>query len=82
MFDILPFPRITGNNPEVQITEIVNYLVQLKETLEFVLMNISEENLSSELLNKFNELRIGIEQSNVERDSAVAQLSHNIAKES
>lgn len=50
MYDILPFPNITATEPEEQIVQINNYLLQLKEELEFILTNISTENLSQELL--------------------------------
>ena len=50
MQDFLPFPNITATEPEEQIVQINNYLLQLKEELEFILTNISTENLSQELL--------------------------------
>lgn len=76
MMDMLPFPRIIGDTPEKQIGELINYLIQFKETLEFALMNISTENLSLELVNKLNELGAGIERNNSERESELAQISH------
>ena len=39
MVDMLPFPRIVGNTPEEQVSELYNYLIQFKETLEFALKN-------------------------------------------
>ena len=51
MYDILPFPNITATEPEEQIVQINNYLIQLKEELEFALTNITSENLSQELRN-------------------------------
>lgn len=51
MYDILPFPNITATEPEEQITQVNNYLLQLKEDLEFILTNIGSENLSQELKN-------------------------------
>ena len=77
MFDIFPFPRAIGHTPEEQIAEIVNYLIQFKETLEFTLTNISTENLSPDLINRLNELGAGIEKSIEERENEVAQLSGN-----
>lgn len=77
MFDIFPFPRTTGGAPEEQIAELLNYLIQFKEILEFSLSNISTENLSSELISKLNELGANIEKSNEERESEVAQISIN-----
>lgn len=77
MFDLFPFPRIQGNTPENQISELVNYLIQFKETLEFALMNISTENLSPELVGTLNELGANIERSNTAREEEVAQVSVN-----
>ena len=77
MVDILPFLRITESTPEKQITEIVNYLIQFKETLEFALMNISSENLSPDLVNKLNELGADIERSNKDRENEITQISTN-----
>ena len=54
MFDVLPFPRIIGDTPEKQIGEILSYLIQFKETLEFALANITEENLSPNLVSSLN----------------------------
>ena len=76
MVDMLPFPRIMGDTPENQIGELINYLVQFKETLEFALMNISTENLSPDLVNKLNELGADIERNQTERESELAQISH------
>ena len=77
MFDVLPFPRIPAGRPENQIAELVNYLIQFKETLEFALMNISYENLSPDLVKKLNELGADIERSNSAREEEVAQVSVN-----
>ena len=75
MVDILPFPRITANTSEGQIAELTNYIVQLKEALEFVLGNISTDNLSADLIKKLNELGANIDQSNKEREEEMAQVS-------
>lgn len=77
MMDMLPFLRTVGGTPEEQISEISNYLLQFKETLEFVLMNISTENLSPELINKLNELGANIEKNAEDREEAIAQLTKN-----
>lgn len=76
MVDMLPFPRVIGETSEKKIAELVDYLIQFKETLEFSLMNISTENLSAELINKLNELGAGIEKSNEDRAEEIAQLSN------
>ena len=75
MFDILPFPRITGNTPEEKVAELINYLIQFKETLEFALMNISAENLSPDLINRLNALGADIEKSHTEREEELSQIS-------
>ena len=77
MVDMLPFPRFTGGTPEEQMAELINYLIQFKETLEFALTNISTENLSPDLLNKLNELGADIEKSNEARENEITQISVN-----
>lgn len=74
MVDMFPFPRITGDTPEAQIVELVNYLVQFKETLEFALTNISTENLSPELSNKLRDMGVNIERSTAEKETELAQI--------
>jgi hypothetical protein len=74
MMDMLPFPRIIGNTPEEKVADIFNYLIQFKETLEFILANISTENLSPDLVNKLNELGADIEKSNEDRESEISQV--------
>lgn len=75
MFDAFPFPRITETTPEKQVVELVNYLIQFKETLEFALMNISTENLSPDLINRLNDLGANIEKNKADREEELAQLS-------
>ena len=77
MMDIFSFPRIMGKSPEEQISELLNYLIQFKETLEFTLMNISGENLSPDLIKMLNDMGANLVQSNEERAEEVAQLSNN-----
>lgn len=79
MNDILPFPSRLGNTPEEQIQEVYNYLIQFKEALEFVLDNISTENLSPDLLKMLNELGANIRENNTIREEEIAQLSGNIS---
>ena len=76
MVDIFPFPGITEKTPEKQIGEIVNYLIQFKETLEFAITNISTENLSEELVRKLNELGADIEKNKDDRKEEIAQISN------
>lgn len=64
MYDMLPFPMIVGKTPEERISDVINYLIQFKETLEFILTNISTDNLSNELVSKLNSLGLQIEKNN------------------
>lgn len=75
MYDILPFPNITATNAEEQVAQINNYLIQFKETLEFVLMNISVENLSPELKKELIALGANIELNNVEHNEQMQQIA-------
>ncbi len=75
MVDLFPFPSITSNTPEKRIEDIVNYLIQFKEILEFALTNISVENLSPDLIAKLNELGSDIVKSNEDRDEQIAQIT-------
>lgn len=76
MFDILPFPRISGNTPEEQIPEIIKYLNQFKESLEFILMNIGTENLSAELKTKLSEIEKSITDNRIDIEEEIAQISN------
>ena len=77
MVDIFQFPNVNASTPEGQIAELVNYLVQFKETLEFALDNISADNLSQDLVAKLNSLGADIEQSNERRDEQITQVAQN-----
>jgi hypothetical protein len=57
MFDILPFPNITAKDPEERITQVIDYLYQFREELEFLLTNISTDNLSPELQARIGALK-------------------------
>ena len=74
MYDMLPFPRIMGKTPEEQIAELNNYLIQFKETLEFILTNISTDNLSDELVEKLNSLGAEIEKNIKDVDEQMQQV--------
>lgn len=75
-YDILPYPNITAKDPEDQLAQINNYLIQLKETLEFVLTNISADNLSPELIHKLNDLGSDIKTASQEQEDQIQQLAH------
>lgn len=78
MYDMLPFPHITATKPEEQVAQINNYLVQFKETLEFILMNISMDNLSKDLADKITSLGSSIEKSSVERAEEIQQVTNKM----
>lgn len=75
MVDLFPFPSTPSSTPEGKISDILNYLIQFKEILEFALTNISAENLSPELIAKLNELGSDIVKSNEDRDEQIAQIT-------
>ena len=79
MFDILPFPHITGNTTEEQIVQLQNYLIQLKEELEFILQNISLDNLSNEMQLKLASLNTDLQKSSKEQEDAIAQIASSRA---
>ena len=76
MVDLFPFPKVNENAPpEAQIAELVRYLTEFKELLEFELSNISLENLSPDLMNKIKGLGTDIEQTNDNREEEFAQIT-------
>lgn len=78
MVDMFPFPKVNGHASEKeQISELISYLIQFKETLEFALMNISGENLSADLVKKLNALGADIQQSKMDREDEITQISIN-----
>ena len=75
MQDIFEFPNITAGTPQEQAKQINDYLIQFKERLEFVLMNISVENLSKELREKLSSLGTDIKNSNEEMGDQMQQVA-------
>lgn len=57
--DTLPFLRLTAKTPEGKLTELESYLIQFKEALEFILMEIPMNSLSSGTIDKINSLGAG-----------------------
>lgn len=76
MYDMLPFPNTMGKTTEEQVAEINNYLIQFKESLEFILSNISAENLSQELIDKLNSLGADVEKTNEDTEDQLSQISN------
>lgn len=75
MYDMLPFPSITATDTKEQVTQINNYLIQFKEVLEFILTNISEDNLSPDLVAKLNSFGAEIKKENTDRGEEIQQVS-------
>lgn len=75
MQDLFEYPTLTSTQPEEQVKELVNYLVQFKETLEFALGNISADNLSADLLSRLNALGADIKKSSVEVEEQFQQVA-------
>lgn len=75
MYDILPFPNITATTTEEQVSQINNYLIQFKETLEFILTNISTDNLSPELQSRIATLGEEIQTAKTEREDQIQQVA-------
>ena len=75
MYDMLPFPNLNAKTTEEQVAQINNYLIQFKETLEFILTNISAENLSQDLVDRLNTLGADIEKSIKDRDEQMEQVA-------
>ena len=76
MYDMLPFPNINGVTIEEIAFQTNTYLTQLKETLEFLLNDISIENLSPELVSKLNELGADIEKSKESQEDQISQVAN------
>ena len=73
MTDFLQFPIITANEPEKQIAQINNYLIQLKESLEFAFMGLSSENQSVA-----NSLAKSLANANETREDQIQQVSSKV----
>lgn len=74
MYDILPFPNITGETPEEQLSQINSYLIQLKEELEFQLMSISMDNLSIDLRQQLASLGADVDTNRTEQEVVTQQI--------
>ncbi len=55
MFE-LPYPNLLTKTNEERIDELVRYLIQFREDLEFILANIGVDNLSDDLQKKLTSL--------------------------
>lgn len=78
MYDILPFPNITATDAKEQVAQINNYLIQLKEELEFILTNISADNLSPELLGMIRSLGADVQTTKEEQEDTAQQMAQRM----
>ena len=78
MMDMLPFFRSVEKTPEKKIDEIITYLIQFKEAIEFALTNITADNLSPDLVAKINSLGSDISRISNEKAEELAQLPGKI----
>ena len=75
MLDVLPFPNITAKDTEERISQLIDYLYQFREELEFLLMNISVDNLSQELQAKIGAIKQNTEVFTEEQTEQLGQMS-------
>lgn len=76
MFNELPFPHITATDAKEQIKQLNDYLVYFKESLEFILMNISADNFSQELLDRLDALGVDIRTTNANKEEETQQITN------
>ena len=81
MLDMLPFLTLRETTTEGQIKEIAEYLAQFKEQLEFILSNITEQNLSPSLSKKLSDLTNNMRIYEENREEELAQVSNKTSKE-
>jgi DNA-binding FadR family transcriptional regulator len=62
----LPFLFTRGRNDSERLQEVIDYIHQLREELEGILMNLTADNLSSEIIKKIQD--VGISTSINEKD--------------
>jgi UDP-N-acetylglucosamine enolpyruvyl transferase len=75
MYDVFPFPTLSATSVEELASQVNNYLIQFKETLEFALTNINTENLSQDLIEQLNTLGADIENNNEEQIDQMSQIA-------
>lgn len=79
MFDILPFPNITAKEPDERISQVVDYLLQFKEDLEFILTNLTTENLSPELQARIASVKTSTDVFTEEQTEQIGQMKGGIS---
>lgn len=75
MFDIIPHPNFTAKNTAELVLEMNNYLLRLKEILEFEFSSISVDNLSTEFRARLDEIGINIKTINEIKEEEMQQVA-------
>ena len=70
----IPFPNISGNTSAEKIEQLIVYLIQLKEELEYILSNISLDNLSSDVIEKIESANVNIKKTENTQEEQIQQL--------
>lgn len=78
MFDVLPFPNITGKSAEEKVTQMADYLIQFKEELEFVLSGIVSGDYGR-LTTQPTAVMESVSRSNAEQELTVAEVINSAA---
>ena len=77
MLDMFPYPNINANDVETIKKQINNYLINLKESLEFEFMKLSSENVSNR-----NSIESVINEMNTQNDDQMSQVSSRVISSS
>jgi hypothetical protein len=77
MLEIIPIPNLTATDALALSKQMNNYLLRLKEVLEFELSSISTDNLAPELRRKLDALGANIKTINEVREDEMKQVSSN-----
>ena len=80
MAEQLPFLFTRGRNDSERLQEVIDYLHQLREELEVILMNLTTDNLSSEIIKKIQDggIRTPINENDKEEIYQIVQKQNPI----
>lgn len=76
----IPFPNVGGNNDTERIEQIVAYLLQLRDELDFILSNITLDNLSKEVLEKIESVNQNIKKTEETQEDQIQQVLNSVLK--
>ena len=80
MLNLLPFPNINGNNDTEKIEQIIAYLMQLKEEVEYSLTHITLDDLTEEVKNKIESVNQNIKETESTQEEQIQQLLNSVLK--